>query len=383
MAPAQKKIIIENVRIFDGYRVTKAQTIVIDGEVIGSDSEGADEVIDGEDGVLLPGLIDAHIHLHHEGHLRELAKFGVTTGLDMAAWPAEKINGLRGKAGLTDIRSAGLPVTAAGSIHSCMLPLPAEALLSGPNEAEAFVKARVAEGSDYIKLISDVPGPKQETLNAVTAAAHQFQKKVVAHASAYIPFQMALEAGADIITHVPRDKIVDGAVVDTMVAKKVVSVPTLTMMKETSKKPPLSAIFRLLTKPTLFAAIVRSKTSGVGEQTYQNARESVTNMYRGGVFILAGTDCHEEPSSIFSVKHGDSLHRELELLVEAGLSTVDALRAATILPAECFNLLDRGAIEVGKRADIVLLRDDPVKDIRATRNIVRVWCAGVEYPSVA
>jgi imidazolonepropionase-like amidohydrolase len=105
-------------------------------------------------------------------------------------------------------------------------------------------------------------------------------------------------------------------------------------------------------------------------------------MYRAGVPILAGTDCHEEPDSFFEVKHGESLHQELELLVEAGVSVVDALRAATILPAEHFRLNDRGAIAEGKRADLVLLREDPTKDIRATRSIDRVWCGGIEYQSV-
>ncbi|KAJ5652137.1 amidohydrolase [Penicillium longicatenatum] len=77
----------------------------------------------------------------------------------MAMWPAEKMNALRKRPGLPDIRSAGLPVTASGSVHSCMLPLPEEASLSGPEQAEPFVQKSIADGSDYIKLISNVPGP--------------------------------------------------------------------------------------------------------------------------------------------------------------------------------------------------------------------------------
>ena len=74
-----------------------------------------------------------------------------------------------------------------------------------------------------------------------------------------------------------------------------------------------------------------------------------------------------------------SLHDELELLVAAGLSTVEALRAVTVLPAKHFGLTDRGAIRPGLRADLVLLDGDPVADIRATRAICRVWCAGVDH----
>ena len=101
-------------------------------------------------------------------------------------------------------------------------------------------------------------------------------------------------------------------------------------------------------------------------------------MLRAGVPILAGTDANAEPGSPSPVAHGAALHDELELLTEAGLSTVDALRAATELPAKHFRLPDRGAIRPGLRADLVLVDGDPVADIRATRAITRVWCAGVD-----
>lgn len=99
-------------------------------------------------------------------------------------------------------------------------------------------------------------------------------------------------------------------------------------------------------------AILKAKRSCQGQKTYENAKKSVAKMYRAGVPILAGTDCHDEPNSVFEVKHGESLHWELELLVEAGVSVLDALRAATILPAEHFRLSDRGVIAEGKRADL-------------------------------
>lgn len=95
--------------------------------------------------------------------------------------------------------------------------------------------------------------------------------------------------------------------------------------------------------------------------------------------VLAETDCHDEPNSPLDVPHGESLHLELELLVEAGLSNVNALRAATSLPVECFGLTDRGAIEVGKRADLVLIGSDPLQNISATRDIRHVWCGGLKF----
>ena len=381
--PVIKKTAIHNVRVFDGQNLTEPRHIFIEEGVIRDEIEEPEEIIDGRGGILLPGFIDSHVHLQDEGHLRELARYGVTTALDMASWPAAKINGLRDKPGVCDIRSAGLPATCAGSIHSHMLPLPREALLSDAGQARSFVEERISEGSDYIKMIADVPGPSQEVLNALAACAHGHGRMVVAHASSYTPFRMALEARADIITHAPRDKAVSADMVQQMAENKLASCPTLVMMQEVStKRPSLGAIFNMLFKPALLVAVFRAKRSGENEDKYENARDSVASLHKGGVTILAGTDCHEEPNSFVDVKHGESLHRELELLVKAGLSTVDALRAATILPAQSFGLLDRGVIAEGKRADLVLLRDNPIQDIAASRSIERVWCHGIEVTDV-
>jgi len=136
---------------------------------------------------------------------------------------------------------------------------------------------------------------------------------------------MALEANADIITYAPQDKSVTEETATLMVQKKVVSVPTLTMMQAVSARPTLSAALGMIIfKPSLFMAIFGAKKNGQGQQTCENAKDSVTMMYRAGVPILAGPDCHEEPYSVFEVKHGEFLHQELELLVEAGVSVLDA-----------------------------------------------------------
>lgn len=92
---------------------TEPQTVIIHKGITSNDPVNADETIDGKGHFLIPGLIDAHVHLHHIGHLQQLAAYGVTTALDMVVWHADKMNSLRGKSGLSDIRSAGLPVTAA------------------------------------------------------------------------------------------------------------------------------------------------------------------------------------------------------------------------------------------------------------------------------
>jgi len=101
------------------------------------------------------------------------------------------------------------------------------------------------------------------------------------------------------------------------------------------------------------------------------APASVRSLHERGVTLLAGSD-----AGTLGVAHGATLHDELRLLVEAGLTPSDALAAATSNPARVFTLPDRGRIIVGALADLVLVNGDPTTDIAATRNIAGVWRGG-------
>jgi imidazolonepropionase-like amidohydrolase len=340
---------ITGVRIFDGRRLLPPATVIIaDGRIAAIDPTPASPAA----GVLLPGLIDAHVHLHGRQSLEQLSRWGVTTALDMACGPREMLDELRGVPGVTDIRSAGIPAIAPGSAHSRIPVVGQLGLVHDPEEAAHFVANRVAEGSDYIKIVLGSPGADhdQPTLDALIAAAHEHGKLVIAHASSYEPAARAAAAGVDATTHVPPDRTLEAAAV----AGLRFTIPTLTMME---------------------AIVQRGGRPGAG---YATARDSVAALHDAGVPILAGTDANQAPGVPALVSHGESLHRELELLVDAGLSTVDALRAATVVPAEYFGLHDRGVIEPGRRADLVLIDGDPVQDIKATRTIRRTWCGGAE-----
>jgi imidazolonepropionase-like amidohydrolase len=358
-----EKIALTNVRVFDGHELRGPTTVVIEGGIVGNDPAGA-RIIDAGGTTLLPGLIDAHVHLLEERHLQQLAAFGVTTALDMGAWPPSMVDSLRNRTGMADIRSAGIPATTAGSAHSRLPGYPAEELVDGTTGAARFVADRIAEGADYIKLIADIPGPDQETLDALVATSHRHGKRTVAHAVSTATLDMALQAGVDMVTHVPLDRRLTESTAARILAQKCVSIPTLTMMKGVVDR----------------SAAAASQPKGVAAgPNYEAAHGSVAELHRAGVPILAGTDANAGPGIPFSPRHGESLHEELELLLDAGLSTVEALRAATVLPAQHFGLHDRGVIEAGRRADLVLIDGDPIADIRATRLIRRVWCAGVEH----
>ncbi|MFH7594633.1 amidohydrolase family protein [Streptomyces racemochromogenes] len=351
------KTALTNARVFDGRRLLAPATLVIDGGVIGADPAGA-RVADAGGAVVLPGLIDAHVHLHGPENLRQLRDHGVTTALDMATWPPALVDSLRAAPGLTDIRSPGTLAIAAGGLHSRMPGVPPDGVVTGPADAERFVAARVAEGADYIKIVAEPPGPgalDQPTLDALVAAAHAHGRLVVAHTTAFEACAMAQRAGADVLTHVPADRALDAAATARMRAAGRACVPTLTMME----------------------GLAAAGLPGLGN--YGRARASVTALHRAGVRVLAGTDANATPGVPFTPPHGSSLHHELELLVDAGLSPLEALRAATVLPARHFGLTDRGAVRPGLRADLVLLDGDPLTDIRATRRIRTVWCAGAEH----
>src|SRR3984957_17071399 len=198
------KVALTNVRVFDGERLLEPSTVVIDGMSIGSEPSGA-ATVDGDGRVLLPGLIDCHIHLTDDATLSALARCGVTTGLDMGTWPPELVASLRGRPGVTDIRSSGTGATHPASAHAQRMGR-AQGLVADPDEAKAYVAQRVAEGVDYIKIIVDPPGFDEATVRALVDAAHAHGLRTIAHAANSGAVLLAQAAGVDVLTHAPIDR---------------------------------------------------------------------------------------------------------------------------------------------------------------------------------
>ncbi|MGH3422100.1 MAG: amidohydrolase family protein, partial [Streptosporangiaceae bacterium] len=284
-----------------------------------------------------------------------LAAFGVTTALDMGTWPPELVAALRQADGVTDIRSVGSSAAGPGGVHARIPGFPADGILTSPDQARAYVKARVAEAVDYIKVIVEAPGHgglDETTLRTVVEEAHAHGRIVIAHASATGAIALAQAAGADVLTHAPLDAPIGESAIAQMVHACRIIVPTLVMME---------GVVRNGARPGI---------------DYGNARDTVTALHSAGVPIVVGTDANNSPGVPANVPHGAGLHRELELLVDAGLTPTEALCGATGLSARCFGLPDRGRVQAGLRADLLLVGGDPTHEITATRDIRAVWIAG-------
>ncbi|MGO9469501.1 MAG: amidohydrolase family protein [Isosphaeraceae bacterium] len=380
------------VRVFDGAAVKPETTVIVRGGVIaavgGVDVPAGAIVIDGRGKTLLPGLIDAHTHTFSEEQLKAAAIFGVTTELDMFTSSdfaaARRSEQAAGKAtGRSDLFSAGTLVTAPGG-HGTEYGFPIPTITSA-DQAEAFVTARIAEGSDYIKIVYDdgkefgIPWKTldEPTLGAVIRAAKSRNKLAVVHILAREHARRAIAAGADGLVHVFVDKPADDALIRLAAEHKLFVIPTLTVIDTVNHTGANAALAEdPAIAPYLSPDDVRMlKASFPGKSAPPDLLkipgETVKALRAAGVKILAGTDCSNPGTA-----HGASLHRELELLVATGMKPIDALAAATSVTADVFGLKDRGRIAPGLRADLVLVAGDPTNEIAATRAIVGVWKQG-------
>ncbi|MEV6509875.1 amidohydrolase family protein [Streptomyces sp. NPDC051642] len=396
--------LIRQVAVFDGRRPQPVQDVLIDGTVIaavGTDlvAPAGATVLDGTGRTLLPGLIDAHTHTTDTAQLRQALVFGITTELDMGGAP-DTARRMRAAADerddLADVRVATTGATAPGG-HPCQLvelgmiePFPT---VAGPDDAEAFVAARVAEGADHLKIFIEdgtaigkpMPLMSPETVIALVRAAHDRGLRTVAHTLTRTAARQAIASGIDGLAHAPADGPSDQALIEAAAENGVFVVPTLTTLTGMTDAP---AEYELAEDPRLrpyadpqwLADLEKTRVTTPGQRVGpisvdpRHAADAAARMFRLGVPLLAGTDGtggHGHPTT-----HGISYHGELALLVAAGLTPAEALTAATAAPADAFGLTDRGRIAPGLRADLLLVDGDPTQDITALRDITALWRRG-------
>lgn len=390
-------VAVVDVRVFDGEMIIPTATVMFENGTITSVNPGtASEelrrndtitVIDGRGMTLLPGLIDGHYHTSGElGGLQASIRMGVTSVFDTYT-PEDELVALRAQvlqeptASYADFWSAGQAGNVPGG-HGTRDP-EADSIAS-IDDIERWLDNRTAVNVDYVKLVVEpgfysgmsTPSMDAEMLRAATVAAQARGLLVIAHASERETVQWAIDAGVDILAH-PWTGGVTPEMIGEIRRQDIVVMSTIgvyTGMYDQAGPRTILQDPRL--RPELDEIAVSRFTAEfeVPAGSSRNGPELLSligTLHRSGVRIIAGSD-----SVNWWVWPGVSMHRELELLVDSGMSPVSALNAATAAVVDTFGIQDRGRIAVGQRADLLLVTGDPTANIRDTRNIVAVWKAG-------
>ncbi len=384
-ATAGRTTVIENVRVFDGSSVLPAGRLVMsDGRVLASDAAIPSDaaVVDGTGLIALPGLIDAHTHTYGPAR-RDALRFGVTTMVDMFTSPLE-FQDRDDRAGFAEsneaaLFSAGMLATSEGG-HGTQFGVPVDTLAK-PSDAVQWVADRKAEGSDFIKLVYMSGNPMFRSLDLATTTAVIDEAKaqgllVVAHIARHSDAEDLVDAGIDGFVHIFADREISDELVQKMLDRDVFVVPTLAVIAMIDGKDPGQSV---LDDPRLAEYLTQSQRSGLAASSgrpipgfvLKNAMHNVGVLHAAGVRMLAGSDAPNPGTA-----HGATLHQELELLVESGMTPLEALQSATAWVADSFNLDGRGELLPGSRADMVLVSSDSLDDIDATRRIHSIYRNG-------
>jgi hypothetical protein len=399
----QPDIVIRDVSVVDvltGQLLPHTDVAVREGRIISLDTHLPEErprdgvrIVNGSGKFLIPGLWDMHAHTLW-------AREAVTTFLPL--FVSQGVTGVRDMGGSLEFLHDARDSIARGAWYPTLVaPGP---ILDGPEPVQASISVAVGDssravqvvdslaagGADFIKVYTLIP---RQAYLAVLAAAARRHLIVAGHVPAEISPIEAARLGQRSMEHL-RDELEPYCTRQTadtctpMLAvfkeHQVWQVPTLYILRMKSSlddsslahDPRLEYIVPVIREEWLSTRASRARRSAA---YFQGKRERVPGeiwltglIFRDQGHILAGTDAGDS----FSYP-GFSLHDELGLLVTAGLSPLDALRAATIEPARFLGAEDTlGSISPGARADLVLLRENPLADISATRTIEAVILRG-------
>jgi imidazolonepropionase-like amidohydrolase len=233
----------------------------------------------------------------------------------------------------------------------------------------------------FAKMQPDVYG-------AVIDECHKHGLRVAAHVFYLADAKALVAAGVDVLAHSVRDLPVDTELVNALKSRGVFYIPTLSVDESFfvfAEHPEVlgDEFFKHAVSPELVQMFqsqdyrdkVKANPSVPKEKAaFAVAQGNLKTLHDAGVHIAFGTDSGANPERIA----GWGEHHELELMVRAGLSPMDAIVAATQTSAAVIKASDRGTLEAGKRADFLVLAADPTADIRNTRQLVSVWHGGRE-----
>ena len=396
------------------------------------------QIIDGEGKYLIPGLWDAHVHLtfipeiDHETHFKLYLKNGVTSIRDTGAILSKlqpSLNFIEENPNTTPrLFYAGPLIDGADRVYKGMEPgFPNLSIgIDETSNIPEVVDGLLKEGVTFLKSYEMLT---RETYLELLKVAGQNGLRVTGHVPLSIDLEEAIEAGLGGMQHVRNMDLACAKDADNLLGDRQVSLENEASIAGSALRTHIHSsqryyaidntdderCLRIIMKlseygvfqtPTLTINTFDSRrfyADPKWRETYQDLPEAAENnwmqgslklanidvtenakkfdawslslvnkMHQEGVKIIAGTD-----TPIGYLTPGYSLHKELELLSEAGLSNMDVLRSATITPAEFFGMENQmGTIEVGKLADLVILDKNPLISISNTQSIHRVIVKG-------
>ncbi|MGH9346367.1 MAG: amidohydrolase family protein [Vicinamibacterales bacterium] len=373
-----------------GDRISQVTTMSEPG-TIRADAERVD--VRGR--TIMPGFINAHGHVGDTSGLKSSSEFYTRENL-------ERQLTLYASYGVTTVFSLGGDGPAGAALRSEPPRHRARLFIAGPvitattaAAAAADVERIAAMGVDWLKFrVDDNLGTSKkmpkEAWRTVIERGHAKQIPVAAHLFYLDDAKDLLREGIDVIAHSIRDRPIDEELVRLATERDVCVVPTLTREVSTFVYESTPAWFAdeffvrhadkatvdALNDPARQAAVRKSPAAQKYKVALEVASANLKKLKDAGVRIAFGTDTG--PPARFQ---GYFEHLELELMVKAGLTPMEAIVSATGDAARCMkNTTGLGTIRAGSPADFVIYRDDPTKDIRATRTIESVWIAGARVP---
>ncbi|MFT4145615.1 MAG: amidohydrolase family protein [Mobilitalea sp.] len=360
-APAsmeEGKIVLSNCTIIDGTgaeSVEGKRIFIKDGIIEKIVTEEKSDIPDGYQqidlggAVVLPGFINTHVHcMFSEEALKTWLLHGVTTVREMAARDGTDFIGDRDRLnqnnGIARIVTSTPPLTAPGGY----IP-PLGVAVASKEEAAKKTQECLDMNPDVIKIAveDDLQGKTwnmltEEEIKSITDTAHAGGKRVAAHISHARNLPLAIEGGVDELSHMVVEPVSQD-IVDEIVKKGIYWIPTLELWKGISSR--------------------------YGGDWEKNAISNLSLFYKEGGLIALGTDYNG-----FNMEFDGGMPiTEIELMKEAGMSNMDIIIAATKnASVVCGMETQIGTLEAGKIADIIVVKEDPLKDLKALESVYMI-----------
>ena len=354
-------------------QVMKNQSVVIQDGIITEigDTERVvvpDEayLIDGEGKYLMPGLVDMHVHWwHYQGEEILYLANGVTAVQNMWGHPTT----LRLRKSVNEGSVLAPRIFTTGPIMDGPDPIWADSLvISTPEEAREAVVSVKEAGYDAVKIYEML---SLEVYREIMKTAVEMDMKVVGHTPRQVGIREVLEQGQHSIEHLSGYTLENFEEEAAMVVENHVwNTPTLAIVNVLKEEEEIQGLAYV--PPRTLNLWRNMKREGVFLYNLDIRQSMVGTIHEIGGMLMTGTDANNP-----YVVPGFSLHDELEYLVGAGLTPFEALRAATYNPAMFLNQSNKwGTVEEGKEADLILLLENPLEDIRNSRTLTGTMIRG-------